>query len=326
MKTKHSGIALLLAVNLLLAALYLSWGLFTEQWQTVRWQLIVELRIPALLTALVVGLCLPISAALLQILLNNPLADPGIIGLNSGASLGAALILLGAISLGLSPEAWLLPAACFIGAVISAALIYLLAKRIGALSPAAVILAGIAISTVSGAIIAWLYVFADGQQIRSLTFWLMGSLHQAPAMLLFPAITVTLVLVGGLFMTSHRLNWLYLGPDMAQARGLNVKRYEAQLLFIAAALVAIAVSLAGSIAFIGLLIPHFVRQLWGFDHRQLLPLSGLLGVLCMQLVLLVSLFAQGWLLPVSLLTATIGGPLFIWVLIKSQGRGQFATR
>jgi ABC-type Fe3+-siderophore transport system permease subunit len=280
-------------------------------------QIFFKLRLPLLLTALIVGSSLAVSSATLQVLLKNPLADPGIIGISSGASLFAAVFLLTGVSLQNSFATYGLPVACFFGALASTFLIYRVSKQYYGLSGTGVILAGIAMSTVSGAIIAWLYFFSDAQSLRNLTFWLMGSLHQADLML---SVIGGVLCIAGLWVvlpSGEQLNWLYFGDNSAKIKGLNVLRFFNIQLLGCAFLVAIAVSLAGSVAFVGLLVPHLLRNFMGHDNRFILPASAICGAIIMLLVVLVSELFGGVAVPVSMLTASIGGPIFLYSLLKS---------
>ncbi|WP_051275225.1 FecCD family ABC transporter permease [Aestuariibacter salexigens] len=279
-------------------------------------QLILTFRLPLLITASVVGAALSVGAASLQVLLRNPLADPGIIGLSSGASLVAATVLLSGVLPSVWPLHYFLPLLCFIGALASGTLIYVIAQRLSS-SSSAVILAGIAISTIAGAMIGWMYWFSDAQSLRNLTFWLMGSLHQADWSILSVALPILAATLWASCRQGERLNRYYFGAQFAALGGLDVKRFERNQLLCAALLIGLAVSLAGSIAFIGLLVPHFLRLLVGHDNRMVLPLSAIVGAL---LMVWVAIGTEHWTttqLPVSMLTATIGGPLFIWALMRS---------
>lgn len=283
--------------------------------QHVLWQL----TLPTLATAFLVGAALTVSAGCLQVLLQNPLADPGIIGISSGASLMAAAVLLSGFGAGYIAVQYWLPLASFLGALVSIFVIIKIAARLRH-SPMAVILAGIAISTMSGAIVAWLYYFADAQAMRNLTFWLMGSLYQSDPKVLLVGAPILLLSIGFILSKTTQLNQLYLGSSNAIAAGINVQSLQNRLLIACALAVGCAVSLAGSIAFIGLLVPHFLRFIIGYDNRWLIPASGLLGG---ALLLLVVLITEVWAvttLPVSMLTASIGGPIFIWALLHGQFR------
>ncbi|MDM7859911.1 iron ABC transporter permease [Alteromonas sp. ASW11-36] len=281
----------------------------------VMWQL----TLPTLVTAFLVGAALAVSAGCLQVLLQNPLADPGIIGISSGASLMAAAVLLSGFGAGFLAVQYWLPLASFIGALVSTFIIIKIAARLQH-SPVAVILAGIAISTLSGAIIAWLYYFADAQAMRNLTFWLMGSLYQSDPKVLLIGAPILLFAIGFILGKTTQLNQLYLGANNAIAAGVNVQALQKRLLIACALAVGCAVSLAGSIAFIGLLVPHFLRFMIGYDNRWLIPASALLGGALLLLVVLVTEVWAVTTLPVSMLTASIGGPIFIWALLRGQFR------
>jgi ABC-type Fe3+-siderophore transport system permease subunit len=282
----------------------------------VEQQIFIKLRVPLVLTSLIVGSALAVSAAILQVLLKNPLADPGIIGISSGASLSAAIFLLTGFSVSGYSVAYGLPIVCFMGALVSTYVIYKLSKQYSGLSGTGVILAGIAISTLSGAVIAWLYFFSDAQSLRNLTFWLMGSLHQADLKLSVIGFVMCAVALSIVLSNGEQLNWLYFGDNSAQLKGLNVTSFFKKQLLLCAFLVAIAVSLAGSVAFVGLLVPHLLRNFMGHDNRFILPASALCGAILMLLVVCVSELFGGVSVPVSMLTASIGGPVFLYSLLK----------
>ncbi|WP_088328628.1 iron chelate uptake ABC transporter family permease subunit [Lacimicrobium sp. SS2-24] len=307
-----SLILLTLAVFVLLRDLQ-----FSEQ---VDRQILLQLRLPLVLCAMMVGASLATSSALLQVMLRNPLADPGIIGISSGASLFAAIYLLIGGSLSAVLLEYGLPLFSFIGALLSTLLIYVLARRLSLVSGSGVILAGIAISTLSGGIIAWLYFFSDAQSLRNLTFWLLGSLHQASLQLVLLALLPVCLALGVVIIQGRALNWLYMGQRSAQLAGLDIVRFYPRMLLVSAFLVGVAVSLAGSIAFVGLLVPHLLRNVFGFDNRFILPASALLGAILMLLVILVSDLFGGVAVPVSMLTATLGGPVFLYSVIKLAAR------
>ena len=277
----------------------------------------LNLQLPLVVTAILVGSALCVSAASLQVVLNNPLADPGIIGITSGASLAAACLLL------LSPVAispylyYLLPLACFVGALCSTAIIYKFARHLVSVR-AAVILAGVAISTMVGAIIGWMYLFTDATALRNLTFWLMGSLHQADWWVITVASPIIILSLWVQLRNTRQLNLLYAGEVATQVAGIDTKRLHRQILLAAAMGVGAAVSMAGSIAFVGLLVPHAIRLLFGHDNRFVLPMSATVGAMVMLIAASLSEFLFVSALPVSMLTATIGGPVLIYALYKGQ--------
>nr|WP_297347400.1 iron ABC transporter permease [uncultured Glaciecola sp.] len=290
----------------------------------------INIRLPVLLTAIGVGSAISISSAALQILLRNPLADPGIIGISAGASLMAAILLLTG-SVAFLPRAfdsiayYVLPIACFAGALLSSFIIYSLARKLQA-SISAVILAGIGISTIAGAIIGWLFIYAPPQSLKNLSFWLMGSLHNTNFTSLAFALPIICISAALLIMQGKKLNWLYLGAASAQLKGVEPIQFERKILTLAALLVGTSVSIAGSIAFIGLLVPHFARQLVGHDNRVVLPVSALMGASLLIMTALINDWLFDMIVPVSMLTATIGGPLFIYSLLKQPSALSNANR
>lgn len=282
--------------------------------------IIIQLQIPLILTAGLVGAALSVSGATLQVVLRNPLADPGIIGITSGASLVAALLLLLTPAWAASYLHYLLPLGCFFGALFTTFIIYRLARKLLG-SSTAVILAGIAISTLSGAIIAWLYMFSDANALRNLTFWLMGSLYQTNWLILCVGGPLIVVSVGLQLYFAGDLNKLYAGELAAKSSGVDVAKLTERALIACAIAVGSAVSMAGSIAFVGLLIPHILRLVIGHNNRYLLPLSALSGASLLMLVAFSSEVTRAITLPVSMVTASLGGPLLIWALAKGQIKG-----
>ncbi|RPJ68846.1 iron ABC transporter permease [Alteromonas sediminis] len=281
----------------------------------VTWHIILHLQLPLVITASLVGASLASGAAALQIVLKNPLADPGIIGITSGASLSAATLILLVPSGALAYFHYWLPLACFAGAMLSTLLIARIAHKLQLLD-AAVILAGIGISTVAGAIVAWLYLFSDAQAMRNLTFWLMGSLHQADWWVLAVAAPLMLTSVIVLIKQGRPLNQWYLGEMAAKSVGVNVQRFSALILVCVAVAVGAAVSVAGSVAFIGLMVPHLLRLKLGHDNRLIVPASALTGACLLLLVVCLNSLLTTTLLPVSLVTASLGGPIFLYLLVK----------
>ncbi|MCU7555258.1 iron ABC transporter permease [Alteromonas sp. ASW11-19] len=285
----------------------------------LKWHIFTSLQLPLILTAALTGAVLTVSAATLQVVLRNPLADPGIIGVTSGASLVAAVLILTAPVVMAEHFYYLLPLGCFVGAMASTWFIYRLARKLQQ-ATVAVILAGIAIATLSGAVIAWLYLFSDAQSLRNLTFWLMGSLYQADGTILVVAGPIMLVSCVVQIRAAKALNWLYAGDHAAIAAGVSPQKIIQRSLLAASVGVGAAVSVAGSIAFLGLLVPHLLRLALGFDNRLILPASALCGAL----FLLTVGAATEWLgvitLPVSMITATLGGPLLLWAIYRGQWR------
>ncbi len=280
-----------------------------------------ELRLPRILMAMAVGAGLAVSGAVLQAWFRNPLADPGLIGVSSGAALAAvAMIVLGgpvAALLGL----WALPLAAFLGGVATTLLIHRLARVDGQVDVATLLLAGIAVNAIAGAGIGVMTYLSDDQQLRSLTFWTMGSLAAADWTALAVAAPLLLLPLLPLLALGRDLDQLSLGEEAARHLGVDVGRLKTLSILGVAVTVGAAVAAVGPIGFIGLVVPHLVRLAAGPGHRLLLPASALGGAL---LVLLADTVARTAAvpaeLPIGLLTAGIGGPFFLALLLHRKRR------
>lgn len=298
-------------------------GVIAGLWQwisgadTVAAIVIGEIRLPRTLLALAVGAALGLSGAALQGLLRNPLADPGLTGASQGAALGAA----GVFYFGLFPAAGVLAPALagLVGAGLTLSLMLLLA---GTARQGMVILAGLAISTFTGALLAAVLNFAPNPfAMQELVFWLLGSVSERGLehlLLLFPA----LLLGGGLILQQRRLLLaLSLGESVAQSMGLCPRRGGRLIILGAALLVGTAVAVAGAIGFVGLIVPHLLRRLSGNRPDQLLLPSALLGaVLVCVADILVRLLPPGPELKLGVLTSLLGAPLFIWLVWRERRR------
>ncbi len=259
----------------------------------------------------------------MQGLFRNPLADPGIIGVSGGAALGAALAIVLLAPLGQQLQATigvgLLPLLAFLGGALTTTLVYLLGTREGGTSVTVMLLAGVAITALSGAVIGLLTYLADDQMLRNLSLWQMGTLAAGkPADVALALLTLAALL--WLFMRdANPLNALLLGEGEARHLGVNVQSLKRRLILLTAAGVGVAVAVSGMIGFVGLVVPHLVRLLAGPNHVRLLPLSALLGA---ALLLAADMLARTLLapaeLPVGIITALLGAPFFIWLLVKGR--------
>ncbi|MDT0594635.1 FecCD family ABC transporter permease [Glaciecola petra] len=285
-----------------------------------------SLKLPVLLTALLVGFAIACASAALQVVLNNPLADPGIIGVSSGASLMAAIFLFLFSSLGVFTQIdiatnsmYWMPLFCFLGACVSGLLIYILAKKIGR-STSSFVLAGIAISTLFSALIAWLYLIAPPQALQSLTFWLMGSLAYTNVNSLAVVAPIIIVASLALLGLATKINALYLGTSEAVLAGIDAKALHGRVFLLVALLVGVSVSIAGSVAFLGLLVPHSIRRLHGHDNQTVLLCSGILGAIVLTLCAFLNEYLFSTHVPLSLLTASLGAPVFLYLLFSTAKR------
>lgn len=286
--------------------------------------IIQQVRLPRTLLAIAVGGILAMCGTVMQGLFRNPLADPGIIGVSAGASLGAAIaiVLFG----GVITHTGLLvlgtvPVFAFIGGALATFAIYYMGTSSNGTSVTIMLLAGVALGALAGAGLGLLNYFADDQELRDLSLWTMGSLAGASWDTLILAY-LSLGLLAFCFQRYAKpLNALLLGESEARHLGINVQRLKRNLILLTAAGVGVTVALAGMIGFIGLVVPHIGRMLTGPDHRSLIPVSLLLG----GLVLLVSDMLARTLvapleIPVGIITAALGAPFFLVLLLKQRGR------
>ncbi|MNM74414.1 Hemin transport system permease protein HmuU [compost metagenome] len=279
-----------------------------------------QLRIPRALLGALVGASLAMAGVALQGLFGNPLADPGIVGVSQGAALGAvAAIVLGAGALGV----WLIPLAAFAGGAAATTLIYLLARPGRGEGTATLLLVGIAIGAGCSAAVGFLTYIASESELQSLVFWQMGSLAQASWSDVAAAAPVFVIGLLALCRLATALDMLALGERQARHIGLDVARTRLLLVAFSALLVGAAVAFAGSVSFVGLVVPHLVRMLAGPGHRWLLPLSGVTGAL----LIVVADTAARTLdppseIPLGLFSAALGAPFFLWLVLRKRGRGQ----
>ncbi|MCH1625904.1 FecCD family ABC transporter permease [Ferdinandcohnia quinoae] len=291
------------------------WNGLTEKNDSLEYQIIWNIRLPRILTGLLVGMCLAVSGGLLQGIMRNPLADPGIIGISSGAGLVAIVTML------IFPQyTSLLPFGAFLGAFIAAAAVYMIAWD-GGVSPLRLILAGVAINTLLGAITSAVMIL-HSDKVQAVLPWLMGGLSERSwphFWMIFPYAVVGLIL--SLFAT-RTANILRLGDDAAKLLGHNVEKSRFLLILLSTFLAGAAVSVAGLLGFVGLVVPHIIRLMIGDDYKYLIPISALFGGL---LVAFADTAARSWFdpieLPVGILLATAGGPFFLYLLRKGKVMG-----
>lgn len=282
------------------------------------------IRLPRILLANLTGAGLALSGAALQALFRNPLADPGLLGISSGAALGAgAMIVTGSLWLG-GLAAWAgdfaVPIAAFVGALCATLLVQALSGGRAHWAPTTTLLAGIAVNALAGAGIGLMSYLADDVALRNFTFWSLGSLASATWPLMIPV--MMLVMPGLLFLMREAapLNMILLGEAEAGHAGVDVRRLKQRVIGFSALCIGALVAVTGIIGFIGLVAPHLVRLSIGPDHRVLLPGSALLGALLLGTADLgARTLAAPAELPIGLLTSLIGGPFFLWLIHKEGG-------
>ncbi|GAB3707658.1 FecCD family ABC transporter permease [Mariniluteicoccus flavus] len=269
-------------------------------------------RLPRTLLAALAGAALSLAGAVLQVTVRNPLAEPYILGVSSGAGLGVvAAIVLGSTALAGIP----LNLSAFAGAAVTIALVYGLAQKRGVVLPTRLILVGVALGSLLSALTNFLIISTDAQNIYSVLHFLLGSVSAATWPSLAPpaaAFTIGLFVVG---LRTRALNALMVGDETATALGVNVHRLRLVLLGVTALLTAATVSVAGGIGFVGLVVPHVARMLVGADHRRVIPVSVLGGAAFLATCdLLARVIAEPVEIPLGILTAVAGAPFFLWLM------------
>lgn len=282
---------------------------------------VLMLRLPRVLMAVLVGAALACGGTAMQGLFRNPLADPGLIGVSAGAAVGAvAMIVLGHVFAGVFSEAstpYRVTMAAFIGGLVATMLVYAIGRRRPGV--ATLLLAGVAINAMAMAGIGMLTFLASENQLRDLTFWTLGSLGGSDWTRLWIVAPLTLLPLLAMPRLARALNALLLGEQEASLLGFRTERLQPLLIALVALMVSAAVAMTGVIGFVGLVVPHLLRLVWGPDHRILLPASALGGA---ALLVAADTLARALVvpaeLPIGVLTALLGGPFFLWLLLRAR--------
>lgn len=282
---------------------------------------LVELRLPRVLLAASVGAGLAVAGAVLQGLFRNPLAEPQLIGVSSGGALGAIACIILTSRLDVSDAAgpYLLPLAAIAGALLVTSALYLFAVRKRDRGVATLLLVGIAINALAAVAIGFFTWIAKDGELRSLTYWTMGSFGGARWLTALPAMALIVLAIISLLPLARRLDLLQLGAVDARRLGVSVPKLRRRIVFGAAMAVGAGVAVSGILGFVGLVVPHVVRMLGGVHHRILLPGSALLGaVLAVLADLGARTVVQPAEMPVGLLTSAIGAPFFLWLILRMR--------
>ena len=289
----------------------------TPTWASTLETIILDIRLPRVILAGLVGAALAIAGATYQGLFRNPLADPYLIGVAQGAALGAVIGFL-------LPSSWhmagfgIIPLLAFSGALISTAIVYSLARIGKTLPVTTLILAGVALGALLGSIVSYL-IISSGEKMHGIIFWLMGSFslsQWSEAQIVLPYVLLGIVII---LFYARPLNLMQLDEEQAQQLGINVERLKLVLLAAATLITAAAVSFVGIIGFVGIIIPHAVRLIWGADHRFLLPLSVLTGAIFLILADLIARTALAPTeIPIGVITALCGAPFFLYLLRRRR--------
>ncbi len=274
---------------------------------------VFDLRLPRIALGILVGGALSVSGASFQALLRNPLADPYVLGVSSGAALGAILSLIFAPNVPLAMQT-----CAFAGAAATIAAVYFLGRREGQLSSATLLLAGIVSASFLSAVIMFLMTTLASRDLRGMAFWLMGDLTAAPVVSLGFLFALLGIAVGAIYSTAPDLNLMLNGEEEARHLGVNVGRVKLVVYVGASLLTGLAVSVSGSIGYVGLLVPHVMRMVFGSDYRVLIPASALGGAIVIVVAdTLARTVVAPAELPVGAMTALVGAPVFIHLMRRS---------
>ncbi|HYA63050.1 MAG TPA: iron ABC transporter permease [Candidatus Sulfotelmatobacter sp.] len=280
--------------------------------------IVVDIRLPRILLAIVVGASLSVAGASFQALLRNPLADPYVLGVSSGAAVGSILALILENQLSLSPElaGLLTPFGAFLGAAITIAAVYILGRRDGQIDSTTLLLGGVITASFLSAIIMLLMSTLSGSNLRGASYWLMGSLSSLPPKSLLYLVGIGFLLAAGvIYTTASDLNLLLSGEQEAMHLGVDVPRVRIVVYLAASILTGLAVSVSGAIGYVGLLVPHAMRLIFGSDHRMLLPASALGGAIALVIAdTIARTIVAPSELSVGAVTALAGAPFFIYLL------------
>jgi iron complex transport system permease protein len=285
--------------------------------------IIEQIRLPRLCLGILVGGGLAISGTVMQALFRNPMADPGLLGVSSGAALGAVTCIV--IGLKFAPELFfnygsaILPVMAFIGGLITLFIVFGLSSASNRLDIPTMLLAGVAVNSIAGALIGLLSYIADDAQLRDLIFWSLGSLEITDWSKL--RVAIILVLPAVLYMLSYAraLNANLLGESEARHLGVDTQRMKVILIILVSIVIGVSVALSGIIGFIGLLVPHLLRLVVGPDHRILLPASAIFGGILLVLADIIARTAVSPAeMPIGIITAILGGPFFLMLLVRQR--------
>lgn len=284
------------------------------------YEIFFRVRLPRIILAAIVGAALACSGVVLQALLRNPLADPYILGISSGAGLGAMIAVISGVNWtlwGRSPIAVF----AFAGALATVWLVWMIGRLTGKSHVTHLLLAGVVVNAFFSAMIMFLTSIAKSSQVHATIFWLMGNIIEEDPVILWTSGGVVLAGIIALFYISPQLNAISFSESDAKAMGINTSATAAVAFGLAALITAVAVSLSGLVGFAGLIVPHGVRLVFGPDHRQLLPLSSVIGAIFLIVAdTLARIIVAPAQLPVGVVTAIVGGPFFLVLLIKYSRR------
>jgi len=280
--------------------------------------IIWQVRVPRVLFAVFIGMALAISGAVMQALVQNPLADPYILGISSGSSFGATFAILIGFGGGSLFSQFGLATSAFLGAVIASLSVLMLSSIGGRMTSMKLVLSGSVISALFSSFSSIIVYFANNSEgIKSVTFWAMGSLASS-SWSKVPILAVVVSVITVFFLFQHRiLNTMLLGDEAATTLGIPLSKYRRYYMLLTSLITGVVVAYSGMIGFIGLIIPHIVRGIVGSDHKRMMPMTALIGALFLIWADVISrVIIKNVELPIGIITSIIGAPLFIYIIVK----------
>ncbi|MDK0903372.1 iron ABC transporter permease [Clostridium perfringens] len=294
-------------------------GNLDEILNSTLFDIIWGVRMPRVLLGAFVGMALAMVGVIMQATIQNPLGDPYILGLSSGASLGATFSILIGFSGVLSSFG--APLGAFLGALIASIFVYFLAKIGGRITPFKMILAGMVISSICSSLTSLIiFLSKDNEGIRTVNFWMMGSLAGAQWSNIVLPIAISVIPLIYFFTQYRNLNLMVLGDETSITLGLNIEKHRKIYMILSSLITGVIVSVCGTIGFVGIMIPHIVRLIFGTDHKTLLPFSALVGAIFLIWADIIARCAiTNMELPIGIITSVIGAPFLLWLMVKGTG-------
>ncbi|XZK73751.1 FecCD family ABC transporter permease [Clostridium perfringens] len=294
-------------------------GNLDEILNSTLFDIIWGVRMPRVLLGAFAGMALAMVGVIMQATIQNPLGDPYILGLSSGASLGATFSILIGFSGVLSSFG--APLGAFLGALMASIFVYFLAKIGGRITPFKMILAGMVISSICSSLTSLIiFLSKDNEGIRTVNFWMMGSLAGAEWSNIVLPIAISVIPLIYFFTQYRNLNLMVLGDETSITLGLNIEKHRKIYMILSSLITGVIVSVCGTIGFVGIMIPHIVRLIFGTDHKTLLPFSALVGAIFLIWADVIARCAiTNMELPIGIITSVIGAPFLLWLMVKGTG-------
>ena len=315
-------ISILQIIDILFESININTNLSSSEISQAFKTVVIDIRLPRILMGIIVGIALGISGAILQGLFRNPLIDPGFIGVSSGAAIGAMFVIMFSQLIAIENNFYvqfLLPVFAMSGGLSTTILVYKMSQMSGKTNIMAMLLSGIAVNAFSGSIIGFLVYRASDMELRSFTFWTLGSLDNSNWLIVSIAFVAILVPIIVSFKLRKKLDIFMLGDAEAGYLGLNIEKLKKRIIFISALMVGVTVAFCGMIGFIGLVTPHLVRLIMGPSHKTLIFGSAILGAIILILADFISrIIIAPAQLPIGIITSALGAPFFLWLIVSQK--------